>query len=67
MGICALYVFLSIVKHFEILKALYKFPIIIIIIIIIFIMQPSWERTHSQAPTCCHFLAPDSKKLLLLN
>ena len=31
MGICALYVFLFVVKRFEILKALYKFPIIIII------------------------------------
>ena len=30
MGICALCVFLLVVKHFEILKALYKFPIIII-------------------------------------
>ena len=32
MGICALYVFLQVVKHFENLKALYKFPVIIIII-----------------------------------
>ena len=31
MGICALYVFLWVVKRFEIPKALYKFPIIIII------------------------------------
>ena len=31
MGICALYVFLQVVKRFEFPKALYKFPIIIII------------------------------------
>ena len=30
MGICALYVLLQLVKHFEIPKVLYKFPIIII-------------------------------------
>ena len=29
MGICALYVFLQVVKHFENPKVLYKFPIII--------------------------------------
>ena len=29
-GICALYVFLKVVKRFEILKVLYKFPVIII-------------------------------------
>ena len=34
MGICALYVFLSVVKRFEILKPLYKFPIIIIYLFI---------------------------------
>ena len=33
MGICALYVFLWVVKRFEIPKVLYKFPIIIIIIL----------------------------------
>ena len=32
MGICALYIFLWVVKRFEILKPLYKFPIIIMII-----------------------------------
>ena len=31
MGICALYVFVLVVKHFAILKALYKFPIITIL------------------------------------
>ena len=33
MGICALYVFLYVGKRFEILKALYKFPITIIILV----------------------------------
>ena len=33
MGICAVYVFVLVVKHFAILKVLYKFPIIIITIL----------------------------------
>ena len=39
MGTCALYVFLQVVKHFEILKVLCKFPIIIIIKVLLVVYQ----------------------------
>ena len=53
MGICALYVFLWVVKRFEIPKALYKFPIIIIIIKTSFAREVSLLVTEFEHLAIC--------------
>ena len=52
MGICALYVFLSVVKRFAIPKALYKFPIIIYhlksCVLRLFLVRKVYQKTATK-------------------
>ena len=56
MGICALYVFLSVVKRFEILKALSKFPIIIIMYGLRTVSPGKFLRKGSRKPKTVHMM-----------
>ena len=58
MGICALDGFVSVVKRFEILKALSKFPIIIIILMygLKTVSPGKFSRKGSRKPKTVHMM-----------